>query len=287
MKEIINKLLRGLSDITGYNISITRKSATQAIPDVPNTSPIPNEPIAEVSHIPYSECMQDGLMSHHSNEFLTNERFQKAYQRGIKAANGIDYKWHWRIHVGLWAAHTCSRIEGDYVECGVGNGFLSSAILEYLPWDKLNKHFYLFDTFEGLDERYVTSEELKRIGSVESYNKEQIEEGTYCSNYQSVEENFREWDRIHLIKGAIPDTLKTTSIGKVCFLHIDMNCAIPEIAAIEHFYPKLSIGSIMLLDDYAYSGYYEQKRAMDNWADKLGVDIVSLPTGQGMLVKTD
>ena len=59
-----------------------------------------------------------------------------------------------------------------------------------------------------------------------------------------------------------------------------MNCVIPEIAAIENFYPKLSIGSVILLDDYGWSAHYLQKRAMDKWADKMGVNILSLPTGQ-------
>lgn len=287
VKKTINKLLLRLSDITGYNISITRKSVKQAVPNPPKKPSVSSEPGTNAPSVPYVTCWQDGLMSQHNSEFLTDERFMRAYQRGIKAANGVDYKWHWRVHVGLWAAQTCSTIKGDYVECGVGNGFLSSAILESLPWNELAKHFYLFDTFEGLDERYLTSEELKRIGDLESYNKKKREEGIYCMDYQSVEENFREWSRVHLIKGAIPDTLETTPIVKVAFLHIDMNCVIPEIAAIEHFYPRLSIGSIVLLDDYAYRGHHEQKRAMDDWADRAGVGILSLPTGQGMIVKAE
>ncbi len=63
-----------------------------------------------------------------------------------------------------------------------------------------------------------------------------------------------------------------------------MNCVIPEIAAIEHFYPKLSIGAVILLDDYGW--HFLQKKAMDKWADKMGVTILSLPTGQGMVIKT-
>jgi hypothetical protein len=266
MKEIVYKLLRRLSNIVGYNIIITRKS------DAPDT--------------PYKTYMQDGLMSQHSNEFLIDERFIKAYERGIKAAEGIDWKIQWRVHVALWAAHTCSRIEGDYVECGVAYGFRSSAIMEYLNWNELNKNFYLFDTFEGLDKRYLTSEELGRIGNVESHNEKMRKESGYVNDYQTVVKNFHEWDRVHLIKGAVPETLNTTPIDKVAYLHIDMNCVIPEIAAIEHFYPKLSIGSIILLDDYTFNGCSEQKKAMDKWADKIGVTILSLPTGQGMLVKT-
>jgi len=267
MKELVYKLLVRLSNIAGYNISIYRKSGAALAP--------------------YRDYFQDGLMSQHSNEFLINEKFIKACERGIKTLNGIEYNFdsHWRTHVALWAAHTCSRIEGDYVECGVANGFTSSAIMEYLNWNELNKDFYLFDTFEGLDKRYLTPEELEGIGDVESHNKKMREKGCYNRNYQSVEENFHEWDRVHLIKGAIPETLNTTPINKVAYLHIDMNCVIPEIAAIEHFYPKLSIGSIILLDDYGFRD--EQKKAMDKWADKIGVNILSLPTGQGMLVKTE
>ena len=101
-----------------------------------------------------------------------------------------------------------------------------------------------------------------------------------------MKKNFQEWDRVHLIKGAIPETLDSASISRVAYLHIDMNCVMPEIAAIEHFYPKLTIGAIVLLDDYAYCGYTEQKKGMDEWATRMGVKILSLPTGQGMLVRT-
>ncbi len=64
-------------------------------------------------------------------------------------AAGQDYGWHWRVHVGLWAAASCASLEGDFVECGVNRGFLSSAIMEHLDWDKTGKHFYLLDTFNG------------------------------------------------------------------------------------------------------------------------------------------
>ena len=92
MKDIVYKLLQRLSNTVGYNIIITRKS------DAPDA--------------PYKRNLQDGLMSVHSNEFLIDEKFINAYERAVKAANGIDHKVQWRVHVALWAAHTCSRIEG-------------------------------------------------------------------------------------------------------------------------------------------------------------------------------
>ena len=64
-----------------------------------------------------------------------------------------------------------------------------------------------------------------------------------------------------------------------------MNCAPPEIEAIRYLWPKLVGGGIVLLDDYAYVGYHHQKKAMDEFANSVGVEIVSLPTGQGLLIK--
>src|SRR5580658_2219147 len=90
---------------------------------------------------------QDGLRSVHDHSFMTDPRFQAAYARGLKAAGELS--WHWRVHIGLWAAETASKLDGDFVECGVNRGFLSSAIMQYLDWDTLNRTFYLLDTFAG------------------------------------------------------------------------------------------------------------------------------------------
>ena len=78
---------------------------------------------------------QDGLISVHSHAFMQDAAFTQAYARGVRAVGGTDsYQWHWRIHIGLWAAKVASRLQGDFVECGVNKGFLSSAIMDYLDW---------------------------------------------------------------------------------------------------------------------------------------------------------
>ena len=73
---------------------------------------------------------QDGLISNHNHDFMLDPAFCKAYQRGVQACQ--DYKWHWRVHIGLWAAYSGSKLQGDFVECGVNRGVLSSAIMDYL-----------------------------------------------------------------------------------------------------------------------------------------------------------
>jgi len=225
---------------------------------------------------------QDGLRSIHNHEFMDDPSFRKAYERGVRAA-GEDYHWHWRVHVGLWMARCASRLDGDFVECGVNRGFLSSAIMDYLNWDSLGKHFYLLDTFRGMDERFVSSED-KTAGAAEK-NRAHLSSRFYVEAVAEVKANFSEWKNVSLIEGAIPETLPQVGAKRLAYLHLDMNCSPPEVASAEFFWDRLVSGAFILLDDYAFHGYRPQKIAMDGFAANRGVRVLSLPTGQGLLIK--
>ena len=228
-----------------------------------------------------TEYNQDGLRSIHNHDFMEEDAFCKAYERGCRA--GSDDLWHWRVHIGLWAAFSASKLGGDFVECGVNRGFLSSAIMEFLDWDSLNRTFYLLDTFEGPDMRYVSDEDLK-CGAISKY--EQFwKSGYFVRGIESVKANFSQWKNIQIIQGTIPETLTKVETRSVAYLHLDMNCSPPEIAALNFFWDRLIPGALVLLDDYAYFGFESQKHAMDILAKEKGIMIASLPTGQGLLIK--
>lgn len=220
----------------------------------------------------------DGLISIHDHDFLNDPDFQAAYTRGVSAAG--DYQWHWRIHIGLWAAATAVKLEGDFVECGVNRGFMSSAIMKRLHWDSTGKTFYLLDTFEGVKTREPSDDEEARR------NRQQFDEGFYVTDFESVKRNFAEWENVKIIQGSVPETLSAVTAEEIAFLHLDMNAAAPEVAAFEYLWERIRSGGIVLLDDYAYYGYRKQKLAMDSAAKNRDVPIASLPTGQGLIVKT-
>ncbi|HEX4229460.1 MAG TPA: TylF/MycF/NovP-related O-methyltransferase [Bryobacteraceae bacterium] len=219
---------------------------------------------------------QDGLITIHNADFIREPEFQQAYQRGMVAADN-DYRWHWRVHVGLWAAWQAHHLPGDFVECGVNRGFLSSAIMRYLDWNRLDRQFFLLDTFRGLDDRFISDDE-KATGKSSSYNG-------YSECFAETCKNFEEFRNVVLIRGPVPLTLAEVNAERVCFLHLDMNCAPPELAAIEYFWEKLVQGAIVLLDDYGCFSHDIQKRAIDGFAAERAVRILSLPTGQGIMIK--
>jgi macrocin-O-methyltransferase TylF-like protien len=228
--------------------------------------------------------IQDGLISVHSHTFMQDPRFIEAYERGVKAIGGVDlYRFHWRVHTALWSASLGLGLDGDFVECGVNRGFMSSAIMTYYDWNSIDRDFYLLDTFAGLEDQLV-SERERKSGALEK-NAANLENGFYVKGSDSVRANFAQWPRARIVEGVIPETLPEVATPRIAFLHIDMNCAAPEVAAVEYFWDLLVPGAPVLLDDYAYMGYEEQKHAMDAVAQARGVAILSLPTGQGLIIK--
>jgi hypothetical protein len=222
----------------------------------------------------------DGLtIRGRSTEFLSDPRFVSAYKTGTNSGHrwGEDIRIEWRIAVTNWAAAHGARLAGDFVECGVCTGVHSLAICEYLNFNELDKDFYLFDTFYGipLDQTTPAGRDFAR----------QLNETYYFDCYQLVQRNFAPWPRAKLVRGRVPDTLSTVSIERVAYLSIDMNVEFAERAAIEHFWPKLTPGAVVVLDDYGLSNHREQKLSHDEFAKSVGVEILLLPTGQGLMIK--
>ena len=90
---------------------------------------------------------------------------------------------------------------------------------------------------------------------------------------------------VSLIEDSIPETLLQVRAEEIAYLHLDVNCSLPEIAAIRFFWERLVPGAFVLIDDYAFYGYVSEKIAMDRFAQEKGIKILSLPTGQGLVVK--
>lgn len=229
----------------------------------------------------------DGIAVLRNVDFLFEPDFERSNRRAIQTADGEDWGIQWRLHTCIWAARNALRLEGDFVECGVGRGFMSTGIMEFLDWDNCNRQFYLLDNFSGIVEELCTETELKQItaefGSVEGKNKSYAK--FYATSFEAVRDNFAEWNNVNFVKGTIPATLTGLNIDKVAYLHIDMNSVAPEMAAIEFFWPKMATGSCVVLDDYAFPGYQLQYTAWNEWGQQNGVPVLTLPTGQGLIIK--
>ena len=152
-------------------------------------------------------------------------------------------------------------------------GFLSSAILRYLDWRNLQKKFYLVDTFAGPVLEQLSAAEIER-GLLDSA-KARIAAGAYVTDLERIRRNYEEWDRIILVQGTVPECCEAVDAEAIAFLHLDMNCAYPEVEALRFFWDRMSRGGIILFDDYTHFGYENQGNAIDDLAKTLGAEILA------------
>lgn len=218
---------------------------------------------------------EDGLTSQHNSDFVQDPLFARAYDLGKATGSWGSSELRWRVFVSCWAAERCAQLEGDFVECGVNRGGFARSVIHFTDFPKLGKHFYLLDTFRGLDERLVTQAE--RLNGILLYR--------YDECFEDVQKTFAQFPCVKLIRGSVPDTLPLVPSQKVAFLSLDMNCAAPEIAAAAYFWDKMPPGAVIVLDDYGWGRHLEQKKAFDIFAAERSVRVLPLPTGQGLIVK--
>ncbi len=229
-------------------------------------------PHLTIRSLPYS-FEEDGLATSQNRDFIHDPRFQRAYALGKQTGSWHNHELRWRIHVLLWAAASSARLPGAFVECGVNRGGFARSIISYTDFGHLKKDYYLFDTFSGFDSGQLSDAERQTVAPIYHYQE--------C--YKDVQREFQAMPFVKIIRGAVPGSL--IDVGPVAFLSIDMNCVAPEIAAAKFFWPHLSPGAFIVLDDYGFTLHHLQKLAFDELAKSWGTEILSLPTGQGLIIK--
>ena len=228
----------------------------------------------------YLYCF-DNLATNNNLDVIRSAGFLRAYDRAIVAA-GMDLKIPLRVHQAIWCAEYAQGIEGDFVEIGTGKGFTFSAIMEFLtersPLQLRKKNVYLFDSFLPTKPDLVTGKQLLKSGASMS--------AAYSDDVDSVRRNFLEWENVQIIEGELPNSaehfLKTEP--RISFFHVDLNHFKPEISTLEKFWPYLSQGAVVLIDDYANPGRQAQKAAHEAFFSNHGLSILTLASGQGIVI---
>lgn len=176
----------------------------------------------------------------------------------------------WRTATLIWAAQNGLKLEGDFVECGCYRGRTAKIIYDYYDLSSTrDKKYYLYDLFE-YEDSFVHH-------SLPAHSK---------SLYKEVKNLFENDKNAIIIKGKLPDILEKNAPEKISFLHLDLNNVEGEISTLEVLFDKMVTGAIIILDDFGWFAYREQHRAEQKWFANKGYQILEMPTGQGMVIKT-
>ena len=165
---------------------------------------------------------------------------------------------------------TGNRIEGDFVECGTWKGGSVMCMQKKLiELNQTDRNFWVFDTFEGMPEPDSVDKNFKQTSAQKLLSEEEKEKSlTWAySNYEETTSNILSSgypaENINFIKGLVEDTIPQTPIDKIAILRLDTDWYSSTKFELEHLYPKLVKGGILIIDDY---GHWEGcKKAVDEY----------------------
>ena len=216
----------------------------------------------------------DGLATIHYSPFLDDPTFEEAYGRVADRWTGTAVDIRWRAWILTRLAAQSVALGGQLAEFGTYRGACAALLLATVPLGD-GQRLFLFDTFEGIPAGGLTprEQELGFSGRLADTSAE------------SVARFLGPPDAYRIVPGDITETLGVTEVGPLCFAHLDLNAAAATVIAADYVYPRLVGGGVMLFDDYGWSGYEDQRRAVDDFFRDKRERPVALPTGQAFVAK--
>jgi hypothetical protein len=203
--------------------------------------------------------------------FVEDKKFTSALDASARTAQNRSLAW--RLHTLSWAASQAIHLPGDFVECGVFEGFCSHFLCEYLDFGNVEKRFILYDTFKGVPDQHRSTSPV----AAGAYEVDKL--------LESVRDRFAPFPNVSIVQGSVPEVLAGNAPEEVCFLHLDMNSASAEVGALEILFDRVVPGGMIVLDDYGWQVYRQQKIAEDEFFAARNYRVMELPTGQGLVVK--
>ena len=218
----------------------------------------------------------DGMATNHFAPFDADPVFDEHYRRLAtfwEESTRTDIRW--RLWVLTRMARVCRRVPGDYAEFGTFRGGCAYMILSTgeLPADR---RLLLFDTFRGIPDRRLTPRELA-AGFAGSWA-----EGASAAG---VAERLSAWsDQVDIREGDVFDTVPAADVGRLAFVHLDLNASAPTAHVLEHVFPLMTPGGVVVFDDYGQERYADQRAVVEDYFASRPEEVVALPTGQGFVV---
>jgi hypothetical protein len=162
-------------------------------------------------------------------------------------------------------------LEGDFVETGVWRG--GSSMLAALTLARAGaqpRRLWLYDTFEGMPE--PSQHDVDHTGRSAATEWEQhpghLSDDISCeASREQVEQALvgagLDLDQFAFVKGKVQDTIPAQAPERISLLRLDTDWYESTRHELEHLYPRLVPGGVLLLDDY---GHWEgSRRAVDEY----------------------
>jgi O-methyltransferase len=169
-----------------------------------------------------------------------------------------------------------AKLDGDMAECGVFRGGTAHLLSETLRGAAAKVTLHLFDSFQGMP---PTAKPLRDYHMPGDFGNTSV---------ARVQRRLSVYDFVQFHVGFVPETFSDLDpASRFSFVHIDMDIYPSTHECCRWFWPRLSVGGVMVFDDYGFFPYRAAARAAvdEFFADEVEKPIV-LPTGQAVVLKS-
>jgi hypothetical protein len=164
-----------------------------------------------------------------------------------------------------------AKVPGDIVECGVWRGGSMMAIARtLLQRGDSSRGLYLFDTFDGMPaptERDVSFRGESADRLLKTEDKADAASVWCVASLDEVRRNMLSTGfpaaQIHCFKGRVEETVPTHAPDAIALLRLDTDWYESTRHELEHLYPRLVNGGVLVLDDYGH--WQGARRAVDEY----------------------
>ena len=163
-------------------------------------------------------------------------------------------------------------IPGSIVECGVWRGgSMMMAALTLQALGDTSRSLLLFDTFEGLPKPNPTEDvDLWGHCAYNEWTRRRLTDESSDWAHASIEEVRENLgstgyppEKLEFIKGMVQNTLPRTSPETIALLRLDTDWYESTVCELNHLYPHLSDGGVLIVDDYGHMR--GQRKAVDEY----------------------
>ncbi|OBJ37696.1 TylF/MycF/NovP-related O-methyltransferase [Mycobacterium colombiense] len=165
----------------------------------------------------------------------------------------------------MWSLYEAVRylsargIRGDIVECGVLFGGASMLIAKtLLSLGDTSRELWLYDSFQGFVGEQATDDVTWYGDSIDARFSDFADIAT-----ANVSSTRYPSEKLRVVKGDVEKTAARNENGDIALLRLDTDTHYSTKAELEHFYPKLVSGGILIIDDYGHA--FGARRAVDEY----------------------
>jgi len=162
-------------------------------------------------------------------------------------------------------------LRGNVAEVGVYKGKFARYINDLFPDRKL----YLFDTFEGFDQRDTAEEKAKNYSSATQDFSD--------TSVISVLKQMPVRDNCIPVKGFFPESAKGIEDSFV-LVSLDADLYDPIYAGLNFFFPRLVKGGYILIHDFNNDNYKGARKAVEQFCTEQSLNFVPLPDSGGSAI---